>query len=435
MGVIIPIYFIKTFGKGFEEMKRSFFKYVAAILVVVMLSSFTAFAAGYTPAEEAQLKFNSDGQFKILQITDIQDNFHLRRIAKKFIRYAVEQTKPDLIVLTGDNVAGYWSGTALFPAVDRNMVAECIDNFMAIFEEYYKQWGVRVAVVFGNHDDQFTWTTKEQQIKMYQKYDCFIGYDEAIENIDIYGCGNYMVPIFKSNYTPITEGEIDYKNIAYNLMMIDSNTYVDALGLTDYDAVHDDQLQWFEGETKRINALSGKNVKSMVFQHIIVPDIYDALVKVDEGTEGAVKAKDGNYYVLPEGAKGTLGEAPCPPSKDVYNNEYERLINVGAEAFFFGHDHNNDFEVSYKGATMYATSGVGFCSYGNELRGVRLITLDENGGDVKYDTQMIYYEDKDGFSSDEGNKDEIDANAREKNFFKRLIAWIKTMFRLWFGWI
>ena len=173
----------------------------------------------------------------------------------------------------------------------------------------------------------------------------------------------------------------------------------------------------------------------MVFQHIIVPDIYDALVKVDEGTEGAVKAKDGNYYVLPEGAKGTLGEAPCPPSKDVYNNEYERLINVGAEAFFFGHDHNNDFEVNYKGATMYATSGVGFCSYGNELRGVRLITLDENGGDVKYDTQMIYYEDKDGFSSDEGNKDEIDANAREKNFFKRLIAWIKTMFRLWFGWI
>lgn len=430
MGEITLIYKNR---KGFEEMKRSFFKYVAVILVIVMLSSISAFAAGYTPAEKAQLKFNADGEFKIMQITDVQDNFHLRKIAKTFIRYAVEQEKPDLVVLTGDNVAGYWSGSVLFPEVDRTMVKECIDNLMEIFEEYYDQWGLRVAVVFGNHDDQLTWVTKEEQIVMYSQYDCFIGYDEAIENIDIYGCGNYMVPIFSSDYTPVEKGDIDYTNIAYNLMMIDSNTYTDFLGLTDYDAVHDDQLKWFEGETARINALAGKEVSSMVFQHIIVPDIYDALVKVDEGTEGAVQGEDGNYYVLPEGAKGTLGEAPCPPSRDVYNNEYERLINVGAEAFFFGHDHNNDFEVSYKGATMYATSGVGFCSYGNELRGVRVINLKENGDDVTYDTEMIYYEDEDGFSSDEGNKDEITANASERNFFERIIAWIKTMLRRWFG--
>ena len=414
-------------------MKKSFFKYIAVLLVFVMLSSFTAFAAGYTPAEKAQLKFNSDGEFKIMQITDIQDGIHLRRIAKRFIRYAIEQTKPDLIVLTGDNIAGYWNGTALFPEVDETMVAESIDSFMSIFEEYYDQYGVRVAVVFGNHDDQLTWTTKEEQIKMYQKYDCFIGYDESIENIDITGCGNYMVPIFKSDYTPVTEGEIDYTNIAYNLMMVDSNTYVNKLDLKNYDAVHDDQLKWFEGEMQRINTLSGKNVKSMVFQHIIVPEVYDALVKVDEGTEGAVLAKDGNYYVLPEGATGTLGEAPCPPDKSVYNDEYQRLINVGAEAFFFGHDHKNDFGLSYNGAMMYATSGVGFCSYGSELRGVRIINLKENGDDVTYDTQMMYYEDTDGFSSDEDNKDEIDANAREKNFFQRLIAWIKTLLRYWFG--
>lgn len=414
-------------------MKRSFFKYVALVLVIVMLSSFAVYGAGYTPAEKAQLKFNSDGEFKILQITDIQDNFHLRKIAKTFIKYAVEQTHPDLVVLTGDNVSGYLSGSVLFPEVDRTMVKECIDNIMEIFEPYYNQWGMRVAVVFGNHDDQLTWVTKEEQIAMYSAYDSFIGYDEAIENIDIYGCGNYMVPIFSSDYTPVTEDEIDYTNIAYNLMMIDSNTYTDFLGVSDYDAVHDDQLKWFEGETARINALSGKNVKSMVFQHIIVPEIYDALVKVDEGTQGAVEADDGNYYVLPAGAKGHLGEAPCPPSRDVYNNEYERLINVGAEAFFFGHDHKNDFEVEYKGATMYATSGVGFAAYGDSSRGVRLITLHENGGNVTYDTDMIYYEDEDGFSSDDDVKDEITANASEKNFFQRIIAWIKTMLRRWFG--
>lgn len=413
-------------------MKKSFFRYVAVVLVLTVLSTFAVSAAGYTPAQKAQLKFDDNGEFTIMQISDIQDNFRLRAVAKKFLRYSIEKIDPDLIILTGDNIAGYWNGSVAFPSLDDSMVKESIEQFMIIFEEYYKNPDYKlkgVAAAFGNHDDQLTWTTKEEQIAMYQEYDCYIGYDEAIENIDIDGVGNYNIPIFSSDYEPVTEGDIDYTKLAYDLYIIDSNTYVDKLGLTDYDSVHENQIQWFENHADEMNALSGKEIHSMAFQHIIVPTVYDALTEVSADTEGAVQSKDGKYYVLPEGAKGTLGEAPCPPSMDIYNYEYERLTAKGTDAFFFGHDHANDFEIDYKGGKLIATSGVGFCSYGTELRGVRVIKLKENGNNVSFETYMEYIKDPEGFSSDDWLSDEADANSKELNFFERIVAWFKTLWR------
>ncbi len=424
-------------------MKKSFLQYIAAVLAVIMLSTISVSAAGYTPAEKAQLKFDERGNFRILQIADIQDNMYLSNLEVKFLRYVLEKEQPDLIVLTGDNIAGYLNGTIAFPDVDETIVRKSIKNYMEVFEEAYEKTGVRVIAVFGNHDDQITAVSKEKQVEIYQEYDCYIGYDEAIENINITGVGNCVVPIFSSDYTPVVDDTLDkayQEYIEYALMMIDSNSYVNRKPwtldgvLSDYDCVHNDQLVWFENEMNAISAMRGKTVNSMVFQHIIVPDIYDALKEVPAGTEGAVANKydASKYYVLPDGAKGTLGESPCSPNPNNYNNEYERLIAVGAQAFFFGHDHENDFEVPYKGATMYNTSTVGFCSYGAGNRGIREINLHENGGDVTYDTNMIYYQGE-FTESDENLKDEYDANAKDKNFFEVIIAWFKTLFRYFLG--
>lgn len=416
-------------------MRKNFLRYASMLLALIVISSFAVSAIGYTPAQKAQLHFDSEGEFTVMQVTDIQDTFHLRRVAKKFLRYSIEKVDPDLIILTGDNIAGYWNGTLAFPQVDRNMVKESIDQFMSIFEEYYEDPAYKlkgVAMAFGNHDDQLTWTTKEEQVEMYQQYKCYIGYDEAIENIYIDGVGNYNIPIFCSGYEPITQGEIDYTNLAYDLYIIDSNTYADVITPV-YDSVHENQIKWFEDHAKEMNEASGKQIHSMAFQHIIVPTVYDALVKVDEGTAGAVKGKDGNYYCLPEGAEGNLCEGPCPTSRDLYCNEYERLTAVGTDAFFFGHDHVNDFVIDYNGGKLINTSGVGFCSYGNQLRGVRVIKLKENGSDVTFETYMEYVKDPEGYSSDEYNSDEADANSSELNFFERIAAWFKTLWRYILG--
>ena len=224
-------------------------KIIAVMLVAVMLSAFAASAVGYTPAQKAQLRFDSDGNFKIMQIADIQDGINLSPLSQKSLRAAIEAERPDLIILTGDNIIDIRSGTlGVFSDVDYTCVSGAIDDFMRIFEEYYDEYGVRVAATFGNHDGAFTAVNREMQMEIYQKYDCFIGYDEAVANIDIYGCGTYNIPIFSSDYTPVTEGELDYTQLAYNLWVIDSNDYVDVLG-NEYDAVHDDQLKYIEKET------------------------------------------------------------------------------------------------------------------------------------------------------------------------------------------
>lgn len=404
---------------------KKFTKIIALLLVISVLSVFSASAAGYTPAQKAQLQFDSNGDFKIMQVADIQDGINLSILVKNGLRAAIEAERPDLIILTGDNIADFRSGSlGLFPDVDLTGVTGAIDDFMSIFEEYYDEYGVRVAATFGNHDGVMTSVTKEMQMELYQKYDCFIGYDEAIANIDIYGCGTYNIPIFSSDYVPVTDGDLDYTKLAYNLWVIDSNAYADDLHQT-YDAVHDDQITYIEKEAANLNKLSGKTIKSMAFQHIVVPEIFDALEEVEAGTEGAV-ANGGKYYVLPEGAEGHLQEKPCPPGNDVYNNEFSRLTAVGVEAFYFGHDHMNDFVVDYNGAKLISTVTAGYSPYPYDegsIRGVRIINLKESGDSVTFDTYMRYYEDSTGELPDE----------EELNFFERIIAWFKYIFMLILG--
>ena len=53
------------------------------------------------------MRFNSDGKFKIMQITDIQEIPDVSPDTIKLINAALEEAKPDLVVLTGDQIKGY----------------------------------------------------------------------------------------------------------------------------------------------------------------------------------------------------------------------------------------------------------------------------------------------------------------------------------------
>ena len=58
-----------------------------------------------------ELKFNN-GKFRIMQIADVQDTQNTSDATIRFIREALEATKPDLVVFTGDQIKGY--GISLF---------------------------------------------------------------------------------------------------------------------------------------------------------------------------------------------------------------------------------------------------------------------------------------------------------------------------------
>lgn len=359
-------------------------KFISVMLVFILAFSMLLPAGASVQNSGEKLQFNSDGEFRIMQIADIQDGPLLFEIVRDFFKDVIPAEKPDLIVLTGDNISAGASSVGIH-AVDLLLVEAAIDRYMSIFEAN----NVPVAVVFGNHDAEEL-VTKEEQAAIYQKYDNCLIVDEGE---DVYGCGTYNVPVYSSK---------DASKIAYNLWMFDSNMYDEENG--GYDYVHQNQIDWYVSKSNELKAQNGGvAVPSMMFQHIIVNEIYDALLEVPAGTEGAVD-HNGKYYVFnPENTKSgiALNESPCPST--VNGGQFDAIVNQGdVVAMFFGHDHVNNFVVEYKGVDLVNTPGVGFNSYGDDGRGVRIIDIKE--GTTDYETRVVTYKEFYG--------DDAAANAR-----------------------
>jgi len=343
-------------------------KFISVLLALTLLLSTFALSASATDTKDDLLRFNPDGKFKIIQVSDLQDNTNPVKKTAEYLREIAEDEKPDLFILTGDNISDSVA-RGFTKAHSEKKVRKAIDGFMSVFEEI----GVPVAIVFGNHDAEGL-VSKEEQMAIYQEYDCCIAIDEGES---LYGCGTYNLPVYSS----------DGEKVVYNLWMFDSNMYDDVNG--GYDHVHEDQIEWYVKTSNELKAQNdGQPVPSMVFQHIIVNEIFDALEEVEK-QKGAVKDDNGKYFVLPEGAKGTLREIPCPGEVD--SLQFEKMVEQGdVKAMFFGHDHKNDFEISHEGIDIVNTPTSGFGSYGDDNRGVRVITLNEEDTSV-YETEIITY--------------------------------------------
>ena len=345
-----------------------FKKITCIILSVLICLSMFSVCVGAEAKSTDTLQFNEDGSFKIIQVTDLQDNQNPVKKTNEYLKEVLEDEKPDLIVLTGDNISDSVArGFTKEHSVKK--VRKAIDSFMSVFEEA----GIPVAVIFGNHDAE-GWVTKEQQMAIYNEYSCCIAIDEGEA---ISGCGTYNLPILSS----------DGSKISYNLWMFDSNMYDPVTN--GYDHVHEDQIDWYVEKSNELKAQNGGiPVPSIAFQHIIVPEVFNAFIEVEEGTPGAIQNGD-KFFVLPEGATGSLMERPAVGAQD--SMQFEKFLEQGdVRAMFTGHDHENDFVVSYMGIDLSTTPASGFGGYGGDNRGVRVIVLDENNTDT-YETETIHY--------------------------------------------
>lgn len=348
-------------------------KLIAVLTCLTML--FTTLSVGVSAKKaEKDLQFNKDGNFKIMQVADLQDNMVLNSVAKDFLKASLVKENPDLVVLTGDNIAGYKCSSGFSPKIDRALCKKAIKEYMEIFEDY----GAPVAMVFGNHDDDDNLVTKEELLAMYDEYSCSIAYDAVPE---MYGCATYNLPILSSDGT----------KTAYNLWMFDSNTYDEEFG--GYDFVHDDQVEWYVNKSNELKAANGGvPVDSMAFQHIVVKEIWDTIEPCSAEDEGAYFNGEGYYRIKPELNKaGNFKEWPCPATQD--SKQFSAMVEQGdVRAMFFGHDHNNSFELNYKGIDLVATPGFTFNSYSNEDRGFRIINLNEADTST-YETHILQWQD------------------------------------------
>lgn len=385
-------------------------KFVSAILAMIL--AFGMLLPASAADADTKLQFNNDGSFRIMQIADIQDGFLLNPATKDFIEDTVAYAEPDLIVLSGDNISA-GSASVGIHAIDLLLVEAAIDRYMSVLEEF----GIPVAVVFGNHDAEEL-VTKEEQMAMYMSYDCCVAIDEGDA---LYGCGTYNLPIYSAK---------DSEKIAYNIWMVDSNMYDEVNG--GYDYVHEDQIKWYVDKSNELKAQNGgKPVPSMMFQHIVIPEIYDSVFEVSESEKEKYEyvevEEDGviKYYALDPNAynTGELNEMPCP--SDTNKGQFDAVLNQGdVVAMFFGHDHKNSYEISYKDVDLVCTPGVGFGSYGDHGRGVRVIDIKEDTTD--YETSVIKYQDY--YADDEAALERFVMYGSEFEFIEQMAAFFKYLF-------
>ena len=347
-------------------MKRAMKIILSLILCLTLTAGSVLFAAADDALTTAPMRFREDGSFKILHVTDTHLHEDNVEDSTRLIAMACDKEKPDLVMLTGD----------LAPEDTWELTAQRIDQLMQVFETR----NIPVAVTFGNHDSENGAYTREEVMARYNSYSCSISIDDGAA---LTGCGTYLIPIASSKSD----------EVKFNLWVFDSGDYD---GEGHYANVAEDQVEWYKETSAAIESRNGKKIYSLAFQHIIVPEIYDALEKVDFWVPYAFKRiyhEDEYYRFSKEYTNyGTLNEMPCP---GYYNHgQFAAMVERGdVLAMFTGHDHTNAFGVKYQGIDIVNSLSTRYNGDAFSTQyGYRVIELDETAPD-KYGTRVVRWYD------------------------------------------
>lgn len=297
---------------------------ISFLLAVVIMAGISVTGVAADADAEKVLQFGTDGKFKIMHVTDTHLEYQNVEASVWLIAQACDKEQPDLVVITGDNVQNY---------DDASQTKEIIDKLMGVFEER----SIPTAVTFGNHDSEVGAMSREDLMAYYNTYSCSVSVDDGEA---LSGCGTYNLPIMSS----------DGSKVKFNVWVFDSNDY-DEEGR--YAYVKADQVEWYKATSDELTAANGgEKVYSFAFQHIIVPEVYEALKKTDRKrlfSYSHMYNRDEYYMFDPDGVNyGTLNEIPCCG----YHNDgqFDAMVEKGdVLAMFSGHDHTNAFGVKYKG--------------------------------------------------------------------------------------
>lgn len=371
-------------------------------------------------ARLGRLQFHNSGKFRVLQLADIQDGPRIAADTIRLIEAAADTVRPDLVVFTGNQIAGYdeayadtfrrrrWEtpgnegrGFALWKSArnankakasedvehTRSLVRSSIEQFIEPLNKRSIPW----AVTYGNHDAQCGLDYEEMDAIYRSLPGCLNpaapesslddggvaqegaeaesifadGYCHALPDQKVIPCepGSFVLPV----------SDVTRSTTVFNLAVMNSGDYAHEGG---YGHPSQRALQLL----RALPSLGAE--KSCVFQHLPVEQFYQLLKEVPPTANHAIEGYrtfGGRYFVLDEGktlAGGYLGEGiSCP---DVDSGEFDILRDSGCFALICGHDHRNAFVGEVDGITLMATPTCGFGSYGpvGEKRAARLIEFD-----------------------------------------------------------
>lgn len=285
----------------------------------------------FTAAAVAQnLKFRGNGEFKILQLTDLHVQYGNPKSdsALNCIDRLIAAERPDLVLLTGDVV---FSAPA--------------DKTLQLVLNRLTRHGVPFAYLFGNHDC-------EHDMPLHTLYDMAQKAPHSImpprggvESPD------YVLPIRSHNG----------RRTAALLYCLDSHSMSQRPDVKGYAWLTEEQVQWYRQQNRQFTAANGGTpLPALAFFHIPVPEFSQA-------------CKDEDAVLI-----GTRMEASCPPS---INTGMFSAMKFGGDvmAIFCGHDHDNDYTLCYQGMVLgYGRYSGGNTVYNHLPTGGRIIVLKEN---------------------------------------------------------
>ena len=322
---------------------------------------------GDTLNSKIKLHFNSNGEFKVLILADM----HLRssglpEYMGESLETLINREDPDLIIMTGDNVA------------DKSIkTAEAFEKTLRQVVDYIEERQIPWMHVYGNHDSEGSFSRESQQA-VYESFEYCI----SKTGEDLTGVGNYVIPLYAS----------DSDELKFAFWGIDSGAYMSAAdaaelspikstfgGYSDikYDYIHEDQIEWYLNTSKLLEEYNnGKKVPGLMAFHIPLQETWTAW-----------ENRDGLEFT---------GEKRDPICSSSYNSGLFAALRMRGDikAVVNGHDHINDFMVNYGGVKLCYSPSFTTTAYSNQdMHGSRVFVINEsNPSDVK--TYVSYVEDR-----------------------------------------
>ena len=282
-----------------------------------------------------EIHFNN--KFKVIQLCDThieKENFNQ---TLEVIDNLLKCLEPDLAIFTGDNIV-----------LDLNL--DAYDSINEIFAKYDIKW----LLILGNHDGEFTNTTRKEIIEKCSKLSHCI--TENSENNGRYG--DTIIRLFSN------------EKLVFEIVGIDSGDYQKIGLFRKYANILDEQTKWFMGNTN--------SKAKFVYFHIPQREFIKAFNKGDNKyIYGSIREN-----IWPSGRRKIFVKGISAAGKEC---SFFKKANDGTlKAIFVGHDHLNDANTIYEGVHLVYGQKTGHGGYNclergfDDNMGVTVLTINKD---------------------------------------------------------
>ncbi len=287
-------------------------------------------------SEELVLTMDRSKNFKIVQFADLHfgtegERYHNADEARtiEFMNELVENEKPDLIVLSGDNIM--------------TTGVEGMKELIRIMDGYQTPY----TLVFGNHD-------AESSSPGYRKRDVSDYLEKCGSPYLLYSAG-YIEDTAENRYGNFSISIIDEEteDILGAVVLIDTGAY--DYEAERYQSITEGQIEWYRSEIGRLNEIYSKQennahttIPTLTYGHMQLPEHFIAYGKASE--------ENGATFVYEQKLSGWMENSVLGNTSTEYSPFYTAMKEMGsAKSYLCGHMHGLSYHVEMDGILL------GFC--------------------------------------------------------------------------